>query len=190
MGGRAPSPCPAWPPGLLAAVFACDLLRDHRVRSRAVTGVLDEVAHLSTTGLALLALRDRAWLERRRGDVAVALAASVLVDLDHVRLPVGSASVVGGGRSIAHSVTSVAAALLVSAAAPAPWDRRSSAAAAGLTLHFARDVATGYGLRLWWPVHRGVVKVHYGAYAAACTAAALAGVERLRRGSRRPGMIG
>lgn len=168
------------PAGILGVVFACDLLRDHRVRSRALVGVLDEIAHLATTGLILLSARDVRWLRERHGYVRVALAATVLIDVDHLRPPAGSASVFRGGRSVTHSMTTVAAVLLGTAAAPPVWRRRLVAAASGLALHFGRDVATGHGLMLWWPIRRHAVKVHYGYYAAACLGAAAAAGARLR----------
>ena len=180
-GAVATRPGPNLPAGLLAVVFACDLLRDHKVRSRAVIGALDEIAHVATTALVLLAVRDFTWLRERRADVGVALASTVLIDLDHLRPPTGSSSVFRGGRPFTHSITTAGVALLGSGVAPTTtWRRRLTSAAAGLALHFGRDVATGRGLKLWWPVSKEPVKVHYGYYAIACSGAAASAVIRLQ----------
>ena len=187
-GAAATRPGPTVPAGLLAVVFACDLLRDHKVQSRAVIGALDEIAHVATTSLVLLAVRDVIWLRERSADVRVALASTVLIDLDHLRPPSGSSSVFRGGRSSTHSITTVGAALLGAGVAPtATWKRRLTSAAAGLALHIGRDVATGRGLMLWWPVSKEPVKVHYGYYAIACFGAAASAFFRLR--AQRSGMV-
>jgi inner membrane protein len=168
------------PVGLLAVVFTCDVLRDHKLTKRAAIGALDEVAHLATAALVLLAAREVTWLRESKARVCVVLASTVLIDLDHVRPPSESTSTLRGGRSRAHSVTTVVVALLGSAIAGARRTGHPLAAAVGLAVHLGRDVATGHGLMLWWPLSKDDVKVHYGYYAVACAAAMTSGVARLR----------
>jgi inner membrane protein len=168
------------PAAMLATVFACDLLRDRTVKSRALIGALDEVAHLATTSMVLLATRDPSWLRERRADVRAALASTVLIDMDHIRPPTGSSSVFRGGRPFTHSLATVVTALAGSGVAPTNrWKQRLAATATGLALHFGRDVATGRGMMLWWPVSSEAVKVHYCYYAVACVAAAVSAAVRM-----------
>jgi inner membrane protein len=168
------------PVGLLAVVFTCDVLRDRKLTKRAAIGALDEVAHLATAAIVVFAVRELPWLRERKAHVCMVLASTVLIDLDHVRPPSGSASTLRGGRSRAHSMTTVLAALLGSTVAGARRRGHAMAAAIGLAIHLGRDVATGHGLMLWWPLSKHDVKVHYGYYAVACSAAMTSAVARLR----------
>jgi inner membrane protein len=113
------------------------------------TGPLDEVAHLATAALGLLALA--CFIDVPRRFYVAALAASVAVDLDHIPLYLG---LLGpeNQRPVTHSLATVAVAVAAAAAS-----RRHRAAlagvAAGLLLHFARDIATG-GVKMLWPLQQ------------------------------------
>jgi inner membrane protein len=113
------------------------------------TGPVDEVAHLCTAALGLLVLA-RFIAAPRRFYVAT-LIASVAIDLDHIPLYLG---LLGneGQRPVTHSLATVA---VFAAAAVASRRHRAVLAgvAAGLMLHFARDIAEGYpGVLVFWPL--------------------------------------
>ncbi len=113
------------------------------------TGPVDEVAHLSTAALGLLALA-RFIDAPHRFDVA-ALIASVVIDLDHIPLYLG---LLGnqGQRPVTHSLSTVAV-FVVAAAASRRHRAVLAGVATGLVLHFARDIAEGYpGVRVFWPL--------------------------------------
>jgi inner membrane protein len=112
-------------------------------------GPLDETAHLLTTLLVLWALGPR--LTRRL--MIPALAASVLIDLDHVPQYLGDYFfTLGTPRPYTHSLSTV----LVVLALAGLWRRRRHlwlGVALGLVLHFWRDLAEpGSGVALLWPV--------------------------------------
>lgn len=113
------------------------------------TGPLDEVAHLATAALGLLVLACLADAPRRF--YVAALIASVTIDLDHIPLYLG---MLGGDsqRPVTHSLATV---VVFAVAAIASRRHRAVLAgvAAGLMLHFARDMAEGPpGVRLLWPL--------------------------------------
>lgn len=138
-----------------------------------MTGALDEPAHLATTALALAAAADPATLRRHRPVVLSALAATVLIDVDHLPMYAGIAELGRRGRPYSHSVTTVAALAVIGAVLPR-GRRVLSGAALGIGLHFLRDLGTGPGLPLWWPIRAGDVRVPYAGYLAGL--AGLAGV--------------
>jgi membrane-bound metal-dependent hydrolase YbcI (DUF457 family) len=110
---------------------------------------LDGAAHLATAALALSVL---ARLISAPGRFYVAaLIASVAIDLDHIPDYLG---LLGdqNGRPFTHSLTTVA---VVAGAAAASRRHRAVLAgtAAGLLVHFARDIVEGPpGVRMLWPV--------------------------------------
>jgi inner membrane protein len=163
-------------------VLVLDLALRH-VHGVAATGVLDEPAHLSTAGLALLACRPWNWLSRHRAESAVVLAASVLIDLDHVPLYAGVPHIASGGRPYSHSLTTVALLLVVALALPAGRRRWPAAGATGVALHLVRDLATGPGVTLFWPISSADVLVPYWVYAVVCVGLAAAATVRMRRRS-------
>lgn len=128
-----------------------------RQRSLLAHAALDESAHLATTTLALAAVgaRDRRF-------VVAALAAGVLIDLDH--LPAATLDwqvlTAGSPRPYPHSLASVAAVLTASGLAPARWRRPLLGTALGLASHFLRDATDGTpGLPLLWPLSRRGVRL-------------------------------
>jgi inner membrane protein len=112
------------------------------------TGPVDEVAHLCAAALGLLVLAR--FIDAPRRFYAAALIASVAVDLDHIPLYLG---LLGneGQRPVTHSLFTVA---VFAATAAASRRHRAVLAgvAAGLVLHFARDIPEGYpGVLVFWP---------------------------------------
>lgn len=150
MGSRGRDLIRLWTvPVLLAGVALAFDAADRRVPfSILASGALDEVAHLVTGALGLLALSCLIDVPRRF--YAAGLVASVAIDLDHIPLYLG----VGNPyqRPVTHSLATVA---VVLAAAAASRRHRAVLAgvAAGLLIHFARDIAEGPpGVRMLWPL--------------------------------------
>lgn len=171
---------PVVPGGLLALVFAIDAVLARLPFTIARTGALDEAAHLATAALALLAANPPATLVEHRTTMLSALAASVLIDVDHIPLYLGISQVADGGRPFSHSLVAVG---IASAAALALPRRRSVLAgvALGLCLHFIRDIATGPGLPLFWPVSTAEVRLPYRLYTSLLVACAALGTLRALR---------
>ena len=139
---------------LLVLVLLLDLVAALVDPPLPLLGLLDEPAHLATAGLALLVARVR--------DVRAlgVLAGSVLIDADHVPLYLGVPGVeAAGGRPLTHSLlTLVVLGLLGLRGPPLRW------LGAGVALHFLRDLFTGPGLPLLWPLDVAVL-LPYGVYA-------------------------
>jgi hypothetical protein len=137
-------------PLLLAAVALAFDAADRRIPFGVwTTGPVDEVAHLSTAALGLLVLA--CFIDAPRRFYVAAIIASVAIDVDHIPLYLG---LLGNQaqRPITHSLSTVA--VFVAAAAASRRHRAVlGGVAAGLVLHFARDIAEGYpGVRVFWPL--------------------------------------
>jgi hypothetical protein len=137
-------------PLLLAAVALAFDAADRRIPFGVwTTGPVDEVAHLTTAALGLLVLA--CFIEAPRRFYVAALIASVAIDIDHIPLYLG---LLGdqAQRPVTHSLSTVA--VFVAAAVVSRRHRAMlSGVAAGLVLHFARDIAVGYpGVRVFWPL--------------------------------------
>jgi inner membrane protein len=183
---------------VLLCVVGLDLAMSARQWPVIVTGLLDEPAHLLTAWLGLAAvgaLSSRVW--------PWTLVGAVAIDVDHLLLYLWNEPLhAAGGRPASHSLTTIAVLLAIALAA-----RRFRTAAVGLAagvfLHLVRDVATGPGVPLLWPLLDVNVLVPYWAYlavltvlagAAACRSASASRNRRLRqegmppdrRWSRRP----
>lgn len=121
-----------------------DALRPLAGRNRVAIGVLDETAHLAFG--ALLAAGRPPRVAR------ALLAASVLIDLDHLPSELGHdwLRLEDRGRPYPHTaLTVLAAAALAAASRSAGW----RGATLGLALHFTRDLTdTDSGVRLLWPL--------------------------------------
>lgn len=134
---------------LTAVALAFDALNRHVEFGLLSTGPLDEAAHLATAALGLSVLA--CLVDAPRRFYVAALAAAVAIDLDHIPLYLGLLHD-DGQRPVTHSLATV-----VVFAVAAALGRRHRAVlagvAAGLVLHFARDVAEGPpGVRLFWPL--------------------------------------
>jgi membrane-bound metal-dependent hydrolase YbcI (DUF457 family) len=134
---------------LAAAALAFDAVERRIPFGVWTTGPVDEVAHLSTAALGLLVLA-RFIAAPRRFYVA-ALVASVAIDVDHIPRYLGLLGY-QAERPVTHSLSTVA--VFIAAAAASRRHRAVLAGvAAGLVLHFARDIAEGYpGVRVFWPL--------------------------------------
>lgn len=115
-------------------------------------GFLDEPAHLLTGFLFLAAVLRGAPLAFAGG----LLAASVLIDLDHVPQYLGDYFLTHGTqRPYTHSWVTLAALLLLAVLIRRPRAVRPAllGAAIGIAVHFYRDMAekTGVGVPLLWP---------------------------------------
>lgn len=177
--------CPCLAVVLLVGVAVLDTFRASATLGLLVDGVTDEVAHLSTALLVLLAVAGPARLDRHRVEVATTLLASVAIDLDHLPLYAGVPGAAEGGRPASHSVSTV-----VLLALAAVWLRRARpvllAAAAGIGLHLLRDLSTGPGVPLLWPLSTEHVRLPYGPHLALLCLLAAVAVLRNGRRSRVP----
>lgn len=134
--------------GLIAlAPLVCvmDAVRPEGAHPLLLVGPLDELGHLAT-GILLVAaigIRDRRF-------VGPELAASVLIDLDHIPGALGDHWLTGGTpRPYPHSLLTLA---VVAVFALAPRLRVPVAGVlVGLAGHLARDLGEGSGVALLWP---------------------------------------
>lgn len=127
-----------------------------------IHGPVDWLAHLATTGIAVLAVGPRDLRPHTRFLTIVA-GASVAIDVDHV--PIYLHLVEENGRPATHSLLTPG---VLGAAGVADRRHRSDflAAAAGVGLHLVRDVGTGPGVRLLAPVVGGTTRLRWTTYAA------------------------
>jgi inner membrane protein len=130
-------------------------------------GPLDETAHLLTMLIVLWALPPR--MRQRFG--VPALAASVLIDVDHMPQYLGFRFLTQGTpRPYPHSLLTLAVVLLLALA----WKRRRDlflAIALGLVIHFWRDLSeSGSGVALLWPLTNRSFNLSQGSYLAVMAA--------------------
>lgn len=135
-----------------------------------VIGPLDWSAHLATAVLLLLNLRSP--LPARM--LLAALLASVVIDLDHIPHYLGEYFLTEGApRPYTHSAASIVTALGVAALLRRPGHRAIAVGIAlGLTAHLARDIATGAGIPLLWPLTTAAIRIPFWSEAAAMAALA------------------
>lgn len=156
--------------GVSLALAAAIAVTDHVVHQQQLPflwrGLMDEPCHLATAMIVLGALAR--WRGRPPGSrfVWAMLSASVLIDLDHLPLELGSGVLTAGmPRPYTHALW-VLVLLAVTAAAARHRHQVSGGAragtvamiAAGVAAHFLRDVATA-PIALWWPVSGAGVQV-------------------------------
>jgi inner membrane protein len=172
-------PAPARPLLALAGVLLLDLVQTAHGWPLLVLGLLDEPAHLLTAWLVLAAATARTTALRCTPWV---LAGSVLLDLDHVPLFLGlDVAATPGGRPVTHSLSTVLV-LLAAAGVVRRWRVALAGLAAGAATQLLRDLSTGPGVPLLWPLAHGDVRLPYWSYLlvlAVLTAVALA--RRVRR---------
>jgi inner membrane protein len=155
-------------------------------RSMWATGAFDEVAHLATAVIIVAAsLLTR---ELVLSAVAVLLVASVALDIDHVPGLLFHDYTLGwDGRPHTHSLMVCGALTLAAALTPASRRWLPAAVAAGVGIHLVRDLATGPGLPLLWPVSESPEHVAHSLYlallAALTAACAVAAARSVWRGS-------
>lgn len=179
-------------PLLVAAVLGLDLLWALLAGSTGTFafGLVDEPAHLATCAIALLVAA--AVLGRRLPApfVVVALFASVAIDLDHLPGYLGWDGLTAGvPRPYTHGLAPVAALLAFGFLLPRRYKPVMFGLAFGVSAHLLRDVATGPGVAMLWPLD-DVVSVPYALFAALlAVVAAVAAVKARPRALRaRPGI--
>ena len=167
---------------LVAVVLVVDGLLAVTSPPRVVLGLLDEPAHLATAALVLgtvAALRGRPL---SRPLLLAALAASVLIDVDHVPMDLFGSDVVTEGtrRPYSHSLTTPLVLAAVAGLLPRGRSRLVlTGAALGVLLHLWRDLATG-GASLLWPALTTNISTPYGLYAASLVLAGIVSARRRR----------
>jgi inner membrane protein len=180
-----------WLPLCLAAgILMVDLLWRLVVGSTGsiAYGLIDVPGHLATVLLALLALVAVSGRPPALQFVTAALVAGIAIDLDHVPGYLGSHLLTTGSslpRPVTHSLLAVL--LLVAIG----WSLRGGirlvffGVAFGIALHLARDLVTGPGVPLAWPLSDGIVRLPYGLYALAVASAAVVASSKGRLRSTR-----
>jgi inner membrane protein len=162
----------------LAVILVLDVALTARTWSVLPMGLMDEPAHLLTAGLVMAAVLPGS----ARTTVSWAFAAAVLIDLDHIPLYLwGLLSAEGSARPVTHSLATVAVLAGLALVCRGRWRMAFLGLALGVALHLVRDVATGPGIPLWWPVESQDLKLPYTVYATAMTVVtAIAAGRRLR----------
>jgi inner membrane protein len=174
---------PATPAVLLGVVVGCDLLLPAARPRLAAMAALDESAHLATAGLVVAAALPADWPARHWRTLATVLAGAVLLDLDHIPLYLGFTAIAPGGRPLTHSLATPLLTTAVGMLLPARARRAVLAAGLGVCLHLVRDLATGPGVSLCWPITTESLVVPYPWYLATLGAlGAVATGRRRRRG--------
>jgi inner membrane protein len=163
---------------LVAAVLALDALWALLVGSTGpVTyGFVDEPAHLATCAVLLLAVSAIAAGRPPMRFAGAALIATVAIDVDHLPGLLGSHLITGGlPRPYSHSIALVVV-LIGLGVALRRVDRRlvMLGLAFGVSAHLIRDLATGPGVPLLWPLSDSVVTMPYAVYAAVLSVVPLA----------------
>lgn len=135
-----------------------------------VVGVLDWSAHLATAVLLLVNLP----LPLPARMLVAALLTSVVIDVDHIPHYLGQTWLTDGTpRPYPHSLFPVAVALAVAALLRRPAHRSIAVGVAlGLIAHLARDIATGPGIPLLWPVTDAAFRIPFWLETAALAALA------------------
>jgi inner membrane protein len=167
---------------VIVGVIAVDLLIQVREWPLLLLGLLDEPAHLLTAWLAMAALTSRTSALR---GWAWVLAGAVLLDLDHIPLYLGAdwVAATAGGRPVTHSLATTVV-LLTGAATCRSWRTPLIGLAGGVALHLARDIVTGPGVPLFWPLASDDIRLPYVPYLLVLHALAVPAVIRRHRGGR------
>ena len=138
-------------------------------------GLVDEPAHFATCLVLLLALVTLLELRPSVAFLTAALVASVAIDVDHIPAYLGWDGLTGTlPRPYSHSLLALAVILLAARAAGGRGRQILLGAAFGVAAHLLRDLATGPGVPLLWPLHRAAVAVPYAIYLGALGLALLA----------------
>jgi inner membrane protein len=154
--------------------------------STAVTGLLDEPAHLATCALLLVAALSLGF--RLPGlFVIAALIASTAIDIDHIPAYLGWDDLTDGApRPVTHGLATVLALLVMSAVTRGTLRTVLAGAAFGVCMHLFRDVATSDGLAPFEPIGDARVRIPYLGYIVPLAAIAAWLQVRLREQRTRP----
>lgn len=163
-------------PLLVGAILGLDLLWSIAAGSTGhiTYGLIDEPAHLATCLVALLAAVSITGGLPSPAFVASALIASVAIDLDHIPAYLGWDGLTGSlPRPYSHSLLSVLLLLGIGRALHGKGRQVALGAAFGVAAHLLRDLATGPGVPLLWPLTEATVALPYMAFAGLLVLAAL-----------------
>jgi len=168
-----------------AAGLCLVLLVDSAQRARSwplpQLALLDETAHLVTAALVLGA----AARVVGRPVWPWVLVGAVAVDIDHVPGYLEMSGFgVHGGRPPSHSLAAVLALVLLGRVAGPALCQPLVGLAGGVTLHLVRDIATGPGVPLLWPLMEGNVRLPYSLYVALLVVSTAGCMLRSRAASR------
>jgi inner membrane protein len=157
--------------GAVGGIAALDAVQAARHWPVPVLAALDWPAHVATAALVLVAAPGRL----PAGTAVWALAGSVAIDVDHVPLYLGLDRFAGDHqRPLSHSLTTTAALFAGAGLSSGRLRTALTGLAAGTLLHFVRDVGTGPGVPLFWPLTRRNLRIPYAAYLGPVAAAAVA----------------
>ena len=145
-------------------------------------GLVDEPAHLATCAVALLAV---VAIAGRRAVPPPSsprrLLASVAIDIDHIPGYLGSHGLTGALPRAIHAQPAAGRLLLAAlglvAARQAAGISRSASPSASPPIS-VRDLATGPGVPLLWPLSDAAITVPYAVYAGSLMAAVLVAARR------------
>lgn len=176
---------------LLGVIAAMDRALQQRGLGVLATGLLDEPAHAATATLTLLTGAGWPSLRRHRSFALSAIAAAMAIDVDHLPIYLGFPQFAELGRPVTHSLTTAAVLALAWLISGRRWPIVAGAAV-GVLLHFVRDVFTGPGVPLYWPLSDSIERLPYRDYwwlmvslTALATLRALVEIWR----DRRPGIV-
>jgi inner membrane protein len=128
--------------------------------------IVDWPAHLATCLLLLMGLAAASKSPRPAVFAAGAVVAAIAIDVDHIPNYLGSQGLTAGEpRPYPHSLLMVGALVLIARLARGRLREASFGAAFGVAAHLLRDLATGPGVALLWPLSSAVVTVPYVVFA-------------------------
>lgn len=140
--------------------------------------------------MALLALAAVTARPLSPGFLGAALGASVAIDLDHLPGYLGWEGLIGAGpRPYSHSLAMVAVVAAFGFLGPRRYRPLMLAFAFGISAHLLRDLATGPGVPLFWPLDDGAVRLDYAVYAVALGGLAWLAATAPRRSRTRPARL-
>jgi inner membrane protein len=156
---------------LLVLILVIDRWLLGEAHTLLATGIADETAHLSTMVILLLAFP----MLRNTGFIAGCLAGSVMIDLDHIPLYLGSNVLTEAtNRPFTHGFLTMGIVLAIAMVAGQPWRSIGLGLVAGLAAHFLRDMGTSTaGVPLLWPITDTGFLLPYPLYIAVLAAALL-----------------
>jgi hypothetical protein len=157
------------PADAVAAIVLIDGAVSSGAMPRFLIAPMDELAHLLTTGLFLDLVEHHVPASFCR----IALAASVLLDLDHLSREIKPSIMRPPTRPRPHSIATALAAVIVSSWLPRQHRSLAHAVGFGVAAHLARDAARGTA-PLAWPITGRGIGVPYVVYAASLYASAWA----------------
>jgi inner membrane protein len=138
-------------------------------------GLADDPAHLVTAALALVWLRSVIRTPLSAPFVLAALGASVAIEVDHIPGYLGSHLLTGSlPRPYTHSMLLVFAPVAIGLASRRrAISELSLGIGCGVAAHLLRDLATGPGAPLFWPISGATERVPYAVFAGVLASGAL-----------------